>query len=87
MQDEPKNRTEIATDELVQRLEELKEKLDTFEADQAENIISGISGFLYQGITTEELLHDIGQDVENFEFGAACEKAAALISRVKGGEA
>ncbi len=87
VQDEPKNRTEIATDELVRQLEELKEKLDTFEADQAEHIISGISGFLYQGITTEELLHDIGQDVENFEFGAACEKAVALISRVKGGEA
>lgn len=87
VQDEPKNRTEIATDELVRRLEELKAKMDTFEADQVEHIISEISGFIYQGIMTEELLHDIGQDVENFEFGAASEKAAALISRVKGGKA
>lgn len=87
VQDEQKNRTEIAPDELVRRLEELKKKMDTFEADQVEHIISEISGFIYQGIPTEELLHDIGQDVENFEFGAASEKAAALISRVKGGKA
>lgn len=87
VQDEQKKRTEITADELVRRLEELKEKMDTFEADQVEHIISEISGCIYQGIPTEELLHDIGQDVENFEFGTASEKAAALISRVKGGEA
>jgi len=86
-QEEPQSRTEIVTEELVRRLEELKEKLDTFEADQAENMISGLSGFVHQGTTVEDLLHEIRQDVEDFELGAASEKVEALIRSMKGGEA
>jgi len=87
VQEEPENRTEISTDELVRQLEELKETLDTFEADKAEKMISEMSGFIHQGITTKELLHDVRQDVEDFELGAASEKTEALISSMKGGEA
>ncbi len=87
VQEEPENHTEISTDELIQRLEELKGKLDTFEADMAENIISGMSGFVYQGTTMENLLYDVRQDVEDFELGAASEKVEALVSSMKGREA
>ncbi len=87
VQEEAENCTEIAADELIRRLEELKEKLDTFEAEEAENVISGMSGFAYQGTTVEALLRDIRQDVEDFELGAAAEKVEALMSGMKGGEA
>lgn len=83
----PENRTEIAADELLRRLEGLKEKLDTFEADEAEGLISEMSGFVYQGTAVEDLLYQIGQDVEDFELCAASEKAEALIRGMKGGEA
>ncbi len=87
VQEEPKDCAEISTGELAQRLEELKEKLDTFEADQAEHLISEMSGFVHQGITLDDLLDSIRQDVEDFELGAASEKVEALISSMKGGEA
>jgi len=87
VQEEPENRTEISTGELVRRLQELKEKLDTFEADKAENMISEMSGFIYQGTAVEELLHDVRQDVEDFELGAASGKVEDMISGMKGGEA
>jgi len=87
VQEEPENLTEISKGELVRRLEELKEKLDTFEADKAENMISGMSGFVHQGKIVDMLLHDVRQDVEDFELGAASEKVETLIGSMKGGEA
>ena len=78
---------EISRDELVKRLIELKEGLDTFEADKAESLISEIRGAVYRGTSVSELLYDVQQDVDDFEFGAASEKVGALIEKVEGGEA
>ena len=78
--------TELSADGLIQRLEELKEGLDTFEADKAESLIAEMSGAVYNGVSVGELLCDVRQDVDDFEFGAASEKVEALIRKAEGGE-
>lgn len=71
---------------MIRRLEELKEGMDTFEADKTESLISEMSGAVYQGTSIGELLYAIRQDVEDFEFALASEKVEALIKKVEGGE-
>ncbi|MDD6810741.1 MAG: response regulator [Lachnospiraceae bacterium] len=78
--------TEITGDELLQRLTELKEGLDTFEADKAETLLSEMNGMVYRGVSVSELLHDVRQDVDDFEFASASEKVEAFIRKVEGGE-
>lgn len=77
---------EISKEELLSRLSELKAGLDIFEADKAELLISELSGVLYQGMSVGELLCNIRQDVEDFEFTLASEKVGAFIKKVEGGE-
>lgn len=77
---------EISKEDMLRRLTELKEALDTFEADKAESLISEMSGAVYQGTSIGELLYAIRQDVEDFEFTLASEKAETLIKKVEGGE-
>lgn len=79
--------TEISGEELLRRLKELKEGLDTFEADKAESLISEMSGNVYQGTSIGELLYNVQQDVDDFEFTSASEKVKILIEKVEGGEA
>lgn len=78
--------TEISKEELLQRLAELKEGLETFEADKADSLLSEMSGAAYQGKSIGELLYDVRQDVDEFEFIAASEKVEALYKKVEGGE-
>lgn len=78
--------TELSKDEFMQRLSELKEVLDTFEADKAESLISELGRGTYQGESISELLCDVQQDVDDFEFGAASEKVEAFIRKAEGGE-
>lgn len=79
--------TEISKGGLVQRLTELKDVLDTFEADKAEALISEMSAFVYQSTSVRELLCDVRQEVDDFEFTAASGKVEALIRNMEGGEA
>jgi len=79
--------TEISDSELVRRLTELKEGLDTFEADKADSLLEKMSGLVCRNIPVDELLRDIKQDVEDFEFSAAAVKVEALLRKMKGGEA
>ncbi|MGN0141678.1 MAG: Hpt domain-containing protein, partial [Roseburia sp.] len=79
--------TEVSTEELLENLEELSASLGTYEADKAEELISRMRGFLYQGNSVAELLHEVRQDVEDFELAAAQEKVEAIINGRKGGEA
>ncbi len=78
---------EIPAGELVQRLTQLKEGLDTFEEDKAASLIAEMSGLICRGVPVEGLLGDIRKDVEDFEFDAAAEKVEALIEKIEGGEA
>lgn len=80
------NATEISEEELLQRLAELKGRLDTFEADKAESLILEMSGIIFKGVSMDELLYDVRQDVDDFEFTLAAEKVETLIQRVEGGE-
>lgn len=86
LQMQQEDKTEIAKEELLQRLTELKEGLDTFEADKAELLIRELNKTAYNGISLEELLYKIGQDVDDFEFASASEKVEDLIKKVEGGE-
>ena len=79
-------RIELSRDEFLQQLERLKGVLDTFEEDKAETLISEMNGFTYQEENIQELLGDIQQDVENFEFTVAAEKVDTMIKKVEGGE-
>lgn len=77
---------EISKDDLLHRLTELKEKLDTYEADKAEALIKEMKGIVYRGESLGELLHTVWQDVDDFEFALASEKVEALIRKMEGGE-
>lgn len=78
--------TELSKAELIQQLTLLKEKLDTFEAESSEALLSQMGSAAYQGILVRELLSGIWRDVDEFEFSAASEKAEALLRRIEGGE-
>ena len=78
--------TEIAKQEFLQRLAELKEGLDTYEADKAESLMLEMKENLYQGVSIGEMLSDVWQDVEDYEFASASEKVEAFIKKVEGGE-
>lgn len=86
MQVSSEDTTEITKEELLQRLTELKEGLDTFEADKAETLIAEMGKAVYQGVPVSEFLHEVGQDVDDFEFASASEKVKAVIKKVEGGE-
>ncbi len=81
-----KEGVEMSKEELLVKLKELKESLNTYEADKAESQLQGMSQGLYQGVAVAELLRDAGQDIEDFEFSAASEKVEALMERLEGGE-
>ena len=78
--------TEISGEELLQSLTELKKSLDTFEADKSESLLSKLSGAVYRRVSVSELLSDVRQDVDDFEFVAASEKLEALVKKLEGGE-
>lgn len=80
-------KAEISRDEMILRLAQLKEGLDTFEADKAEHLMKDLDTMIYGGKPVEELLSEVRQDLEDFEFTSASEKVDALINQVKGGEA
>ena len=79
-------KVEISKEELLHRLEELKEALDTFEADKAEELISQMRTVVYGGASVYKLLEEVRQDVDDFEFSSASEKVEILIQKVEGGE-
>lgn len=87
MQGDKEHGTEISKEELLKRLAELKKGLDTFEADKAEALLFEMSGTIYEGASVGELLYDVRQDVDDFEFASASEKVEAFIKSVEGGEA
>lgn len=78
---------ELSKEEFLRRLEDLKEKLDTFEEESSQTLISEMSGATCQGESIGVLLSDVWQDVDDFEFPAASEKVEALIAKMEGGEA
>ncbi len=82
----PADGAEISASELVQRLTELKEGLDTFEADKADSLITEMGGLVCRGMPVDGLIRDIKKDVDDFEFSAAAEKVEALIGKIEGGE-
>ncbi|MCH5256507.1 MAG: response regulator [Lachnospiraceae bacterium] len=73
---------EMPKDELVEKLMKLKDSLHTFEADASEALLEEMCGFVYRGKSVSELLHDIKQDVEDFELSAAAKKVEELIDRI-----
>lgn len=78
--------TEISEEDLLSELAELQESLETYEIDKAEALLSEIVKMRYQGTPVKEILCNIRQDVDDFEFGPAAEKVKILIGRMKGGE-
>lgn len=81
------NFTELYKDEFRNNLLELKGYLDTFEAEQAEKRIAKMKGSVYKGEPVETILHNIMQDIENFDLSAASEKTEMLIGTLEGGDA
>lgn len=79
------NREKICREELLERLYGLKDSFGTFEADRVETLLGEMSGMLYGEMSVGELLLNIREDVEDFEFGKASEKVQALIDSMKGG--
>lgn len=82
---ENENGTQIGREEFLQRLNALKDCFDTFEADRAEMLIAEMSSMVYGVKPVEELLRDIREDIDDFEFGKASGKVQALIDSMEGG--
>lgn len=78
---------EISASELLERLEEIEDSLNTFEAEKAKALIEQLGGFVYCGNSVAGLLEEAGRDVEDFEMAAASDKVKTLICVVKDGEA
>ena len=78
--------TEVSREELLARLSELKDCLGTFEAEKAESLLADMRGLVYQETLVSELLRDVGEDVEEFELGAAVKKVKTFIGSLEGGE-
>ena len=78
--------TELSRAAFIQCLTQLKEKLDTFEAESSEALLAKISGAVYQGVPVDRLLSEVRRDVDEFEFKAASEKVGTLLRRTEGGE-
>ncbi|MCH5268846.1 MAG: response regulator [Lachnospiraceae bacterium] len=76
----------VSKEELFEHLKELKERLDTFEANEAEEQLVLMREFSYHDTSVSDLLRDVNKDVENFDLMAASEKVDAIINSVEGGE-
>lgn len=81
------NLSAVSAEELVAKLAELKDVLVTFEVTRAEMLLAEMNEMAYRGEPVRGMLHEIADDVEDLEYDMACEKAVALIERIKGGEA
>ncbi len=73
---------QIGREELLQKLTEMQESLESFEAARAEELIAELSGYAYDGIMLGERLREAGRDVDDFELEAAAEKIKALIETI-----
>jgi len=76
---------EMDQEELTGRLYELKQCLETFEADRALSIIKGLSAFRCQGKALSEILAKTAADVEEFEMESASREVSRIISDITGG--
>ena len=83
LETDPAAQTEVSGEELLSRLSELRQSLETFEADRAETLLRGMSGLTYRGTPVRELLRDVGRDVEDFELGAAAGKVKELMAGIR----
>lgn len=79
------NSAQICREEFLGRLCALKDSFETFEADRAETLIGEMSGMMYGEMSVGEILQNIREDVEEFEFGKASEKVQALMDSMEGG--
>ncbi|MCR5486257.1 MAG: response regulator [Lachnospiraceae bacterium] len=77
--------TEIAMPDYLKRLRELKERLDTFEAERAEELLNEMAGFRYEGKPLSESLGEISVLVGDFALAEASEKTGELIGSIQGG--
>ena len=84
---EPEAGTGISETELLRYLSELKAAIDTYEMDKAENLFTEMSEFSYRGTSVPELLREVRQDLDDFEWDSALHKLEALYSSLEGGEA
>lgn len=78
---------EISASAFRERLNEIQNSLNTFEAEKAKNLIEKLSGFVYDGEPVAGLLEEAGRDIDDFEITAALEKVKALLCNVGDGEA
>ena len=77
---------EISKTELLRYLSELKGALDTYESRRADALFAELDGFGYRDASVRELLREVRQAVDDFEWGSASEKLETLIDSLKGGE-
>lgn len=78
---------ELSEKELSGALTELKNYLDTFEADKAEAVLSQITAAGYWGRSAAGVLEEIKREVEDFELARASVKVKELIDSMERGEA
>ena len=77
---------EISAEELLERLQQLKQSLETFELDQAQKQIEELDGTVCQGKPVRKMLREVSREVEEFEFESAGGRVEQMIRSVKGGE-
>lgn len=84
---EQKEYLEISDSEFQNKLNEIDDALNTFEAEKAKKLIEQMEGFVYGGKPAAGLLEEAGRDIDDFEIAAASEKVKTLLRGVGDGEA
>ena len=73
---------EISTQKLEQKLEELKERLQTFVREDAIEVLQELAGYRYGQADMAELLKTVREKVDLFDFMGAEEELAAIREKM-----
>ena len=79
--------TGISETELLRYLSELKAAIDTYEMDKAEELFTEMSELVYRDTPVPELLGEVRQDLDDFEWDSALQKLEELSGSLEGGGA
>ena len=86
IEDNHSDSTNISQKQFLAYLEELKRILGTYEANKAQEMISKMGQFKFQGISVAGIIHDIEQNVEDFELDIAYTLVKKMIDQLKKGD-
>lgn len=77
---------ELTDKELSERLEKLRECIESYEIESVEQFLEGLTDCCYKGVSLTELLSSVKEKVGCFDFMGAGEELAGMSERLGGTE-